>query len=64
MRFVEDHTGGLKPYVHVRGRLEARILRPVYYHLVELGSEERVGNGTTFGVWSHGEFFPLGPVGT
>ena len=37
-----DHdlaSGEPSPYVHVRGGLEARILRPVYYHLVELGDE-------------------------
>ncbi|MSP48325.1 MAG: DUF1285 domain-containing protein [Alphaproteobacteria bacterium] len=60
-----DHdpaSGAPSPYVHVRRRLEARILRPVYYHLVELGREEAVGSERKFGVWSHGQFFPLGPV--
>ncbi|HUK60194.1 MAG TPA: DUF1285 domain-containing protein [Stellaceae bacterium] len=49
-----------RPYLHVRNGLEARLLRPVFYELVELGREERVGNTTLFGVWSKGEFFPLG----
>ena len=44
------------PYIEVRDRLEARILRPVFYHLVELGEEQ----GDQFGVWSSGRFFPLG----
>jgi uncharacterized protein len=44
------------PYIGVRDRLEARILRPVFYHLVELGEEQ----GDQFGVWSSGRFFPLG----
>jgi hypothetical protein len=48
------------PYLHVRDGLEARLLRPVFYELVELGREERVGDTTLFGVWSKGEFFPLG----
>ena len=37
-------------------RLEARVLRPVFYQLVEFGEE----NGEQFGVWSSGRFFPLG----
>ncbi len=62
-----DHdlaSGEPSPYVHVRGRLEARILRPVYYHLVELGDEERLDGDAMYGVWSKGHFFPLGPVET
>jgi uncharacterized protein len=46
------------PYILVRDRLEARILRSVYYHLVALGEEE----GDRFGVWSSGLFFPLGSL--
>jgi hypothetical protein len=45
-----------KPYILIRDGLEARILRPVFYHLVELGEAE----GDRFGVWSSGRFFPLG----
>jgi hypothetical protein len=47
-----------RPYLLVRDRLEARILRSVYYHLVELGEQQ----GDQFGVWSSGRFFPLGGV--
>ena len=32
----EPHSGGLKPYLLVRGRLEALVTRAVYYDLVEL----------------------------
>jgi uncharacterized protein len=50
---------GPVPYVEVRAGLEARLARPVYYELVELG-EERLENGRQrFGVWSKGVFFPL-----
>ena len=45
-----------RPYILVRDRLEARILRSVYYHLVELGEQQ----GDRFGVWSSGRFFPMG----
>jgi len=55
-----DASGGPRPYIQVRNGLEARLTRPVFYQLVELGREERVGDTTLFGVWSKGEFFPLG----
>ena len=60
-----DHdpaSGEPSPYVLVRDRLEALILRPVYYHLVELGVEEKVGGDHLYGVWSKGSFFPLGRI--
>ncbi|MEL6686411.1 MAG: DUF1285 domain-containing protein [Pseudomonadota bacterium] len=47
------------PRVIVRGRLEAAISRPVFYELVDL-AVERDG---VLGLWSGGEFFPLGPEG-
>jgi hypothetical protein len=55
-----DATGQPDPYILVRDGLEARMTRPVFYELVELGREERVGDATLFGVWSKGRFFPLG----
>ncbi|KAB2850596.1 MAG: DUF1285 domain-containing protein, partial [Hyphomicrobiaceae bacterium] len=56
IRFVrEAAAGGLKPYVLVRGRLEALLTRALYYDLVELAVEEAGG----LGVWSDGTFFPL-----
>ncbi len=45
-----------RPYVRVRGRLEARILRPAFYDLVDW-AQERDGR---FGVWSQGAFFEIG----
>jgi hypothetical protein len=51
-----------RPYVLVRNGLEARLLRPVFYNLVDLGREERVGDTTRFGVWSKKTFFPLGQL--
>ena len=40
LRFVDEaETGGLKPYVLVRGRLEALVARPVMYELVAHGEE-------------------------
>jgi uncharacterized protein len=58
---VEDPaTREPSPYVRVRGRLDALILRPVFYELVELAITERVDGVETFGVWSGGSFFPIG----
>jgi uncharacterized protein len=51
------------PYILVRDGLEARLARPVFYDLVELGTEERVGDAIQFGVWSQGMFFRLGEPG-
>ena len=57
LRFVvEEGSGGLKPYLHVRGRLEALVTRALYYDLVELAVEDEAG---TLGVWSGGALFPL-----
>ena len=56
MRFAPDPVGGgLKPYVLVRGRLEALVTRSVYYELMELAD----GQEATPGIWSSGAFFPL-----
>jgi len=48
------------PYLMVRGGLEARLTRSVYYEMVALGVEEKVGKERQYGVWSSGIFFPLG----
>jgi hypothetical protein len=60
----DDVTGEPNPYIVVRDGLEARLSRAVFYHLVELGREERVGDTARFGVWSKGTFFPLGSLDT
>ncbi|MGS1093885.1 DUF1285 domain-containing protein [Aquamicrobium terrae] len=63
MRFVEeDGTGGLKPYVLVRGRLEALVSRPVMYQLVEHGEELETPQGPMFALRSHGEIYPIMPL--
>jgi hypothetical protein len=49
----------LLPYVGVHPGLEARLTRPAYYQLVELGEERREGGRARFGVWSGGRFFAL-----
>ena len=60
LRFeTEEGTDGLKPYVLVRGRLEALVNRPIFYDLVEAGTVERVDAEDWFGVWSSGRFWPM-----
>ncbi|MFN0264478.1 DUF1285 domain-containing protein [Tepidamorphus sp. 3E244] len=61
LRFeIEQGTDGLKPYVLVRGGLEALVTRAVFYDLVALGEEHDLADGEThFGVWSAGTFFPM-----
>ncbi len=51
-------SGEPRPYVHVRGGLEALVARAVFYELVELG-EPREGR---LGVRSGGAWFDLGPL--
>jgi len=48
------------PYLRVRSGIEARLTRSVYYELVGLGSEERIDRERLYGVWSNGNFYPLG----
>jgi len=52
-------TGEPAPRVHVRADLEARIVRTVFYDLVEM-AEERDGR---LQIQSGGVWFPLGPPG-
>lgn len=51
------------PYIRVRCGLDARLTRPVFYELVELGDEELIAGVSQFGVWSGGVFFRLGDPG-
>ena len=51
--------GGLKPYLLVRGRLEALVARSLVYDLVDLSVTAHVDGGEVPGVWSGGAFFAL-----
>ncbi|MBR7651571.1 DUF1285 domain-containing protein [Brucella oryzae] len=60
LRFaVEPASGGLKPYILVRGRLEALIARSVMYDLVALGEDIEIGGVPTFAIRSNGMVFPI-----
>jgi hypothetical protein len=58
----ETATGGLKPFLHVRRDLWAKVTRALFYDLVELGEEREVGGTRMFGVASAGAFFPMAPA--
>ena len=63
LRFVdEQETGGLKPYLLVRGRLEALIARPVMYELIDHGEEIEIDGRLMFAVRSNGEVYPIMPA--
>jgi uncharacterized protein len=55
----EAGTGGLKPYLHVRRDLWAKVTRALFFDLVALGEERDVGGREMFGVVSMGTFFPM-----
>ena len=59
LRFEVEATGGLKPYLHVRRELWAKVTRPLFYDLVELGEERVIDGKAMFGVASGGEFFAM-----
>jgi len=58
----EAETGGLKPYLHVRRDLWAKVTRRLFFDLVELGEERDVEGRAMFGVASMGVFFAMAPA--
>jgi hypothetical protein len=58
----EVATGGLRPYLHVRRNLWAKVTRALFYDLVDLGEERDVAGTAMFGVASMGEFFAMAPA--
>lgn len=63
LRFVvhgDKHE--LKPYLHVRGRLEALLTRALTYDLVEIGETVEIEGAPTFAVRSGGAVFPIMPA--
>jgi uncharacterized protein len=55
----EPGTGGLKPYVHVRYNLWAKVTRSLFYELVDLAQEREVEGARVVGVASAGAFFVM-----
>lgn len=59
---MDAETGEPRPYLHVRRGLEALIVRPVFYELVEMAEERDTPDGRRFCVQSNGVWFPVGPA--
>ena len=60
LRFVrEPRHGGMKPYLLVRGRLEALVTRALYYDLVEMAVTETRDGAEQLGLWSGGAWFAI-----
>jgi uncharacterized protein len=60
LRFEQQAAnGGLKPYLHVRRDLWAKVTRALFYDLVALGEERDVDGKAMFGVASGGAFFVM-----
>jgi uncharacterized protein len=59
LRFETEVTGGLKPYVHVRGALWARLTRSVTHALVALAEPRNIEGVSVLGVESQGAFFAM-----
>lgn len=63
LRFeITGDEGQLKPYLLVRGRLEALVSRAVTYDLVELGETLPVEGVAMFCIRSSGQVFPVMPA--
>ena len=58
LRF-EARPDGPHPYLEVRRGLDARVVRSIYYELVEIALSE---GAEPPGLWSGGAFFPLEPA--
>lgn len=67
---TDPESGEPRPYIQVKGVsegdsggvLEALVLRPVFYQLVERAVPGEGEHEGKLGVWSRGVFFPLGPL--
>lgn len=60
LRFdIAGKDAELKPYFHVRGRLEALVNRATMYDLVDLGEEVEIDGVAMFAVKSNGQTYPI-----
>jgi hypothetical protein len=57
----EAGTGGLRPYLHVRRDLWAKVTRALFFDLVSIGEVREEDGRRMFGVVSAGEFFAMAP---
>jgi hypothetical protein len=60
LRFERDEENdGIRPYIRVRGRLEALLTRPVMYELMEHAHEMELDGDRVVAVESKGKVFPV-----
>jgi len=59
VRFERGAHDGVKPYVHVRGGLWARLTRPLAHDLVGITVEREQDDEAWLGICSAGAFFPM-----
>ncbi len=57
---LDGQSGEPSHYLLVRSNLEALIHRNVFYQLVEMAVEREIEGQQWLGVWSAGQFFPIG----
>jgi hypothetical protein len=62
MRFVREAEGGYRPYVHVRGGLEARLTRTLYLEIVALAEVEEIEGEAMLALRSGGAVFAIAPA--
>jgi hypothetical protein len=64
LRVETDAAGEPRPYLRVRGELDALVTRAAFYDLVELADERAGADGEAeLGVASGGAWFPIGRSG-
>jgi hypothetical protein len=59
LRFERDAHDGVRPYVHVRGDLWARLTRAVTHELLAMGEVRMDGGCKMFGLMAGGNFHPI-----
>ncbi len=59
LRFERDAHDGVRPYVHVRGDLWARLTRAVTHELLAMGEVRMDGGCKMFGLMAGGNFYPI-----
>ncbi len=57
---INAETGEPAPYIALDYGLEAKLVRSVFYELVDLGIAEAIEQDHIYGVWSKQHFFPIG----
>ena len=62
LRFEEGEAGALKPYLHVRRGLWARVTRPLVYDLVDLAEEREIDGARWLGIAAGGDFHRIAPA--